>query len=326
MIMTTTPSALTDPPRADGSNIAAQRGSRPAHPDDLAFHRLGRLTEPHRWWRPVALLVTIPVGYLALVLLPLILLVVWGMSDPRVVDEMNRISNGENLNDPYVLAAMLFMIALLLPASLLAVRLVGRRPAGTVLSVAGRLRWRLLGRAAVISAVFMIIALAVTLLVDPPPAYASGSVHRWPLIALLLVLAVVPWQAAAEEVLFRGVLMQAVGAWLRHPVWAIVLPAPLFVLGHDYNAYGLADIAVFALVAGYLTWRTGGLEAAIGLHVVNNLVAISAAVLTGSDLYATDVSVGAAALSVVVTVAAATVILLLHRRDEQTQPGATSPV
>lgn len=323
MIMTTTPSAATHP---IGTQVPARHRSRRTHPEDLAFHRLGRLTEPHRWWRPLAILVTIPVGYLALVLLPLIPLVLWGMSDPRVVDELNRISNGENLNDPFVLAAMLFMIALLLPVSLLAVRLVGRRPASTVLSVAGRLRWRLLGRAAVVSAVFMIIALVVTLLVDPPIAYGFESIHRWPLIMVLLVLAVIPWQAAAEEVLFRGVLMQAVGAWLRHPVWAIVLPAPLFVLGHTYNAYGLADIAVFALVAGYLTWRTGGLEAAIGLHVVNNLVAISAAVLTGSDLNATDVSVGAAALSVIVTVAAATVILLLHRRDEQTQPGGTSPV
>ena len=91
--------------------------------------------------------------------------------------------------------------------------------------------------------------------------------------SLAVILLVVPLQAAAEEYVFRGYLQQAIGRWLRHPAFAILLPVPLFVLGHLYDPLGQAAVGLFAVVAGWLTWRTGGLEAAIALHVVNNLSA-----------------------------------------------------
>jgi hypothetical protein len=62
-----------------------------------------------------------------------------------------------------------------------------------------------------------------------------------------------------------------IGRWLRHPAFAILLPVPLFVLGHGYDLLGQIGVGLFAVAAGWLTWRTGGLEAAIALHVVNNL-------------------------------------------------------
>jgi membrane protease YdiL (CAAX protease family) len=94
----------------------------------------------------------------------------------------------------------------------------------------------------------------------------------WP-ITLVIVLLLVPVQAAAEEYIFRGYLMQSIGRWLRHPAFAILLPVPLFVLGHGYDLLGQIGVGLFAVAAGWLTWRTGGLEAAIALHVVNNLSA-----------------------------------------------------
>ncbi|MFP3821814.1 hypothetical protein SB658_24255, partial [Bacillus sp. SIMBA_008] len=35
---------------------------------------------------------------------------------------------------------------------------------------------------------------------------------------------------------------------------------------------GAASVGVFAIVAAWLCWRTGGLEAAISLHIVNNVL------------------------------------------------------
>ena len=83
--------------------------------------------------------------------------------------------------------------------------------------------------------------------------------------AWLGALLIVPFQAAAEEFAFRALPMQVFGAWLRNPFWGILLPLPLFVVAHDYNAAGLLGVAAFALAAGVLVWRTGGIEAAIGL-------------------------------------------------------------
>jgi hypothetical protein len=89
---------------------------------------------------------------------------------------------------------------------------------------------------------------------------------------IVLVVLLIPFQAAAEEYVFRGYLMQLIGAWLRHPAFAILLPVPLFVLGHNYDIWGAVNIGVFAAIAGWLSWRTGGLEAAISLHIANNVL------------------------------------------------------
>jgi hypothetical protein len=42
------------------------------------------------------------------------------------------------------------------------------------------------------------------------------------------------------------------------------------MLGLLYDICGLLDVGVFAVFAAWLTWRTGGLEAAIVAHVINN--------------------------------------------------------
>src|SRR5690606_30694143 len=93
------------------------------------------------------------------------------------------------------------------------------------------------------------------------------------LVVLALILLLVPFQAAAEEYVFRGVVVQAIGAWVRWlPVGALVSTA-VFAALHIYDVWGLVDVAVFAIAAVIATWRTGGLEAAIALHAVNNVVA-----------------------------------------------------
>ncbi len=133
----------------------------------------------------------------------------------------------------------------------------------------------------------------LSLLVPADPAAQAGEVlqpadNPWLLATLLVILLVVPLQAAAEEYVFRGYLQQAIGRWLRHPLFAILLPVPLFVLGHLYDPLGQASVAVFAVAAGWLTWRTGGLEAAIAVHVVNNLLAFTLALAGLSDVNASS--------------------------------------
>ena len=280
-----------------------------------AFHRLAR---PTRWWRPVLVLVTALALYVALLAAPMLALVTIAAVHPPAEPLFDRLLGADSFNTPAGLTVGLSMISLLLPAGLLAVRLVGRRGVGTLLSVTGWLRWRLLARAAAITGVVLGVFTGVMLLVEPPTGTvpdataSSGGLGRLALM-LVIVLLFVPWQAAAEEVVFRGLLAQTVGSWLRHPAWAILLPLPLFVLGHDYDLAGMLDVAVFAAVAGYLTWRTGGLEAAIGMHVVNNVGAFILALLTGADLDATEVAPPAALVSIAYTLVTAALILATTR-------------
>ena len=61
--------------------------------------------------------------------------------------------------------------------------------------------------------------------------------------------------------------------------------ASAFALAHsvggDQGAVVFADRFAFGVVASVLAWRTGGLEAGVAAHAVNNMVALVPVVLTG---------------------------------------------
>lgn len=104
-----------------------------------------------------------------------------------------------------------------------------------------------------------------------------------------MIVLLVPFQAAAEEYVFRGWMLQAVGACtlenakrrvgralsvvFRTPWPGIVVGSALFTSGHGYTGWGILDIFAFGAIAAWLAVRTGGLESSIALHVLNNLMA-----------------------------------------------------
>ena len=61
------------------------------------------------------------------------------------------------------------------------------------------------------------------------------------------------------------------------------MSATLFALAHGGQEPALfADRFAFGVVASWLVWRTGGLEASIALHAANNLVSLGYTASTGS--------------------------------------------
>jgi len=153
------------------------------------------------------------------------------------------------------------------PAVALRVRWAGGRTLGSVSSVAGRLRggWllRCLGPALVL------LAAQVGALLATGQAEDEGAWPGWGAYLVIVAVAVllVPLQAAAEEYVTRGWLVQALVALTRSRWLAAVLASALFVALHGTaDPWAVADLAVFALALCWLTFRTGGLEAAIALH------------------------------------------------------------
>lgn len=283
----------------------------PAYP----FHRLPRSQPGYRWWHPLTTAVLTVVLFLMLTLLAAGALAVAGIFVPGVAGTVDRALSAESdLGDPGQLAVLFGGVCLLWPAAALGVRWGGRRSAGTLSSVAGRLRWRCFPRPLGLAAGLFVTVNALSLLV-PKSLGASGgaaegggsSGNVW--LLLLVVLALVPVQATAEEYVFRGLLMQGIGSWLRHPAFAILLPVPLFVLGHGYGPAGQIDIAAFALAAGWITWRTGGLEAAIALHVINNVGVFALGAAGLGDLNATDLPLAALPFSLAFTLAYALIVV-----------------
>ncbi len=64
---------------------------------------------------------------------------------------------------------------------------------------------------------------------------------------------------------------------------AALVTATLFALAHGaQDPWLFSDRLAFGLVASWLAWRTGGLEAPIALHAANNLVSLGYSAVEGT--------------------------------------------
>ena len=303
-------------PPQSGRELASRSASGPVAP--VPYRRQALAGPRPRWWRPILTVLLSAAAYASFFTIGTVALVL------ALPEWTERILAGPldtiDLADPVAAVFSAVAIALMIPAIAIGVRLAEGRRLGALSSVAGRLRVRLLGRCGVLAAGVLAAFSAVLLLVDaatgaaPTPSWGASSAG---LLATALLL--VPFQAAAEEYAFRALPQQVLGAWLRSPWWGILLPVPLFVLGHDYNLPGQVSIAVFAVATGILTWRTGGLEAAIALHVVNNASIFVLGAVGLADLSATEVSWLAVVLDAAM-IAGYTVLVLRGVRPGSRRP------
>ncbi|WP_078955886.1 CPBP family intramembrane glutamic endopeptidase [Streptomyces sp. NRRL B-1140] len=282
------------------------------------YHRLDRTTGRHRWWRPPAGTLLLAFAYFVILLVLLAFSYALGtaLGAPELPD------GGANLGPLGNTAMDLVAIATALPLVLLATLWPARRAAGTVTSVTGRLRIGWLGWCLLAGMPPLLLLTGISFFL-PGGSDESDTFVGWrSFLAALAVLAVlVPLQAAAEEYVFRGWLLQAVGAFVRSPWLAVIPQAVLFAAAHGWGTrWGFLGLAVNGLVMGLLTIRTGGLEAAIVLHVLNNLLAfgVSAALVGGlsSDETAADAPWPLALTAMATDLLYAALVLWLARRRE----------
>lgn len=244
-------------------------------PTPREYHQLMRRPR-HAWWRPwlaIVLAATFALLFLLLVIGAVALAAPSGMLDQALLD-------GGMPLEGFALTNL--FLAAMIPVAMLASRLAHGTSAGFVSSVVGRLRWSWMLRCAAIAVLPMLLVVVVSLLLDWP---REPRPEQWLLFALLVLFGT-PLQAAGEEYLVRGVVFQGVGAMFRHPetglVAATLLSSLLFAVLHaSADPWILIDMGIFALACCVLIWQTGGLEAAIALHAVNNMVSMLASLLVG---------------------------------------------
>lgn len=245
-----------------------------------AFHRLTWL-DPHKhWWRPA---IVAAVGAFATLVLSLLVGGLAGVGallskDPDATfTNLMGIASGKVPASLSLIAFMLASVAIMIPALYLGYLAARQRNLGYLWSVTGRLRWGWLGRclgfAALIQLAYLVLGLGLDGMLNPAGWNTPDLGPYGPLAVAGVFAILLPLQCTAEELVFRGFVMQAVGTWLRHPAWAIAAQVPLFALGHLYGGWAMVDIVAFAVVAGWVTWRTGGLEAAMAFHIANNAAA-----------------------------------------------------
>ncbi|PSK97358.1 CAAX prenyl protease-like protein [Murinocardiopsis flavida] len=278
-------------------------------PPGTPYHRIAR-TVRYRWWvPPVALVILVALVFLLQVLVVNIagLVALLAGSPPE-----GTAIFGWVVPD---FAVTLILTAMMIPAALLTARFVQRRRMGSLVSVEGRLRgrWLLicLGLALCGVAASLVYHFVLNEAVTPGqpflgPFEGAGTFA----IAVVVIALFMPFQAAGEEIALRGFLMQAVGSYgagpdeagggraldrfLRGPVLAILVSGGVFALLHNYDMLGKADVAVFGLAIAWLTWYTGGIEAAIALHVLHNALGMGLSAYHGT---LADAGTGAADLA-----------------------------
>jgi len=288
--------------------VAAARATEEARPRTYV-HQLKATA--HRWWRPVITLLVFSTAWLLIAAAVSIPFAVLGQLPE---EEDFALSTGTNLWMNLILAAFI-------PAGMIATRVGGWRPWGRLFSVTGRLRWGWLLRCMALITPLWLLYFTVNWFVYNQEVMARPK--DW--VGLLVVaLLTTPLQAAGEEVAFRGVLVQAVGAWFAKPMVALVVTTALSFAGFCW-AHGSMDIWIWvdigalAIAGCWLTWRTGGLEAAFALHIVNNLVVSLAGIILGGleESYVDSTTTGSpvsAGMSIVVMTMASAIILWAAKR------------
>ena len=267
-----------------------QPATRPAYEPapGLPYH-LVLLGGRPGWWRYVLGVVVLAAGLI--VLAPAVLLLpfaLWFLADGQpLTDSLERMLD---LGDPTPLGLAYLNLSLGAAIALtwFVVRFVHGLPPRWLASVRPRIRWAYLVACLGVSVVALIATLLVSAVLPSQGESTELSGHlndftdttRDFLVVLVLLT---PLQAAGEEYAFRGYLTQAFGGLFRSRWVAVVASAFLFGCAHGLgqSAPIFFDRFAFGIVAGALVVLTGGLEAGIAMHVLNNWLAFGLALAYG---------------------------------------------
>ena len=266
--------------------------------EPVPFHRLFRTLPRYHWWRPLAAILIAAVYFFALSIVIGLALFVVGIatgdlrtgSPDQLLADVNALAQIDAAS-PFKITFALSSIAIMLPAVQLALLTIGIRPISVRHSVAFRVRWRwlliALGPASLVLALNLAIGILLPgLITGEWPAAPTTDLGTF-LFCGAIIVVLTPFQAAAEEYVFRGLLPQAIGSWVRFFPVGAVLASIAFASLHAYDFWGLVDVFLFGFAACLVAWRTGGLEAGIAYHSVNNIASF---LLLASGVFGTTVN------------------------------------
>ncbi len=252
----------------------------PALPlEQSEYHSFWR-TARWSWWRPVVAMVVFGVAFFGFALLAIVASLLIDGSTGRTSPEdfLQRASEGIIEVTPALFLANNLALAALIPTALLLGWALFRQRPRWLSSVTGGIRWGWLARCAMVIVPLWLVYLgAEYLMAWQFDEEFSLSVNPDTWLLVIGILVTTPLQAAGEEYGFRGFIQRSVSSFFRSSriglaVGALVASS-LFMLAHGAGDMWLNVFYFsFAMVATWMTWRTGGLEAAIVMHVTNNVL------------------------------------------------------
>lgn len=256
----------------------------------MSFLDAARLGQ-NAWWRYVLGIGFILFATLFIGGLPLVAAIVYIGLAGNPATSVNRTTGALTGVDPAIsLAVNLASFVVAFAAIALAVRLIHRRPFVTLIAPDRRIRWR---RIALGFGVWFVLAGLISLveqLIFPGRYALTLDLPRLLPFAAVAVL-LLPIQTSAEELFFRGYLLQGVGLLTRNRLLLAALNGLMFALPHIANPEVTVDFWLvmgfyfaFGAVLTLFVLRDNGLELALGIHAGNNLFTALLANYKGSAL------------------------------------------
>lgn len=202
---------------------------------------------------------------------------------------------GKITNTPLLLLTVNLSLIVGGLVALLAHRVLHRQPWSRMFSVLPRMRWKWWGLSLACTVPLFALYMGVGFLFDNSAIQGSGdssfTFDGTAVAYLLIIVLTTPFQAAAEEVMFRSYVPRVFGSWIPRVggIVGVIVATILFTLAHGAaDPWLWAYYAVFGLVMAALTHFSGGIEAPVVVHAVNNVTMFIIALFSGEMSNAFD--------------------------------------
>jgi membrane protease YdiL (CAAX protease family) len=234
------------------------------------------------WWRYIIMFAVILIIANTIGAIPLLLsLFSKSVSDPAVFSKFAASPNDFSIIGLEPIAGFIIMMVPFISgliAFILLVKPLNNRTFRMTINGTGKIRW---DRFFISAAVWMILSALyffVYLKIDPSNFTLNNKTGSLILLSVISI-SLIPFQAAFEEVLFRGYLMQGFASLVKNRWFPVIMTSILFGLMHAFNPevkeFGfftmIPQYIAFGLIFGIITILDDGIEAAMGAHAANNI-------------------------------------------------------
>lgn len=202
-------------------------------------------------------------------------------SNPEVYSQLSTNPNdlsilGLSPNIGFVMMLFPFMMGLL--SFIILVKPLNNRTVRVIINGTGKIRWNRFFISAHVWLILSVLYLFFYLKIDPDNFSFNNKTTSLVILSAVSVL-FIPFQAAFEEMLFRGYLMQGFAALVKNRWFPLIMTSLLFGLMHAFNPevkeFGfftmIPQYLVFGIIFGVITLLDDGIEAAMGAHTANNI-------------------------------------------------------
>lgn len=238
----------------------------------------------NQWWKYLLVIFGSFILSQIILMIPLIILTVVNVirNDGKMPEPQSGATSlsqfGLSQNGELILMLSVFVVLLI--SAIFLIKKLHNRSFSEIVNGRKKIRWNRFWVGVFIWGTISLIYIMYDYISNPTNFKLQFNLMSFiPLFFISFIL--IPWQTTCEEFMFRGYLAQGIGAWTRSRWLAIIIPALLFGLLHFANPevkeFGfwvtMPQYIGFGLLFGLISVLDDGIELAMGMHAINNILA-----------------------------------------------------